>query len=162
MSQAESSECRDPKAYRSPVPAIFKISFILSALIICAAVCFTFCGRDEPLLTFRSTHQTNRQVPDQPHTIANQATDRSFHEQQVQDLLMLDEQLMQQMREIKQRRKRVPDAQASRHQQTPRAEMLRRQADLLVKELPDGKVVEGTMEWQALEDIKKRLENQRN
>jgi hypothetical protein len=162
MSQAESTECRDPKAYQSPVPAIFKVSFILSALIICAAVCFTFCGRNEPLLTFRSTHRTNRQVPDQPRTIANQATDRSFHERQVQDLLMLDEQLMQQMREIKKRRKRAPAATASGGHRTHREEMLRRQANLLVSELPDGKVVEGTMEWHALEDMKKLLEDQRN
>lgn len=140
---------------------MIKISFILSAVILGCAVSFTFLGRNEPLLTVRSTDEVKQPLTEELNTTTGLAPDRTFHQQQVQDLLRLDEKLMRQASEIR-RRSKGPGEKESRRYREHRTEMLRQQAKLLVSALPDGKVVEGTMEWQALQDMKKPLEDYRN
>ena len=159
--EAESTARRDSKAYRTGVPAMTTISFILSAVILGCAVSFTFLGRNEPLLTSRTTDKVQQPVAQELNNLKDLAPDRTFYRQQVQDLLRLDEDLMRQATEIRKRSK-VPGEKESRHYREHRTAMLRQQAKLLVSTLPDGKVVEGTMEWHALQDMKKPLDDYRN
>ena len=153
---------RDPKQYKKPVLGWTEISCLASVIIMAWAVSIPLRERRITSI-FRQSKQDSSEVQHSRQTAQDladqQAAQRSeFHQQQVEELQRLDKELLRQVKRVSESNE-MPDHMEPDEYQQRRRHRITQEARMLQAAFPDGKIVEGTMEWETLQDMKKSMED---